>query len=1480
MSGITFKGDKLVGRSNYIEWLTNATLFFEINGYMSYIDGSESEPDKNLYYKDEKIAYSPELAVKYIERLSEYQRNNTRALGAIKSVISLDNTERFKDKKSAKDLFDAIKSTFGESSLELIGRYLDRILEADYTSFKSMDEYTSQIQSSAIYLKELSYEVPRPFLAWLLFKGLPSAFDSFNSRKYEELAKDLTKVDISKLIADLISEEARMNASQSLEANRATRAKDSFCRHCKIRGHLEARCYKKYPELKPREPSSSSKPKKGSKEDPDSDNDSSKKSKSTKVIMSTIADSRVIEEVEKSSPTIYFSRSNDFKNKLVLDSGATEHYTPNKDWLLDYKEVSNKSIVVANGDKIAVEGIGNIPIFIENKEVLISRVNYIPSIKTTLISSRELAKKGWETIFKDTRAIISHNKAKLKVVANWVSNAYYIDIKINFNILEPIVYKMDPILMSTGTTSTTSSSNDLDLYHKRLLHINKDYLVKTIDNVLGLKPVNTSHILHNCDSCHFSKFSRTISREPLLDNGRILTILDIDIAGPFKVKGLKGERYFLTITDRASRAIWVYPIKYKSDALDILTRFYTLIETQFGVKILVIRLDNAGEFKSNKWSLFCTSKGIICEYTSPYTAYQNGIAERLNRYILERLIAISSEKNIPLKLWPYLVQAIAHIKNRTYNPTIGKTPYEVLAGTKPNIGYIKIIGSLTYVLEPKETRTKTALGKLAYRANKGILISFRSSKNFLVYIPSTDQIVDSSSIDIKENLIYTDDYIIEEDYSNLLETNSPDFDYIRPLAIPNTKTTPDPTNTSTSDHTSPSSSDEEDSNELGQLPSPSTRTIPVVEIPSYTGNRPLISQQEDNPELDSEEDTITVQPRYTRDKSDRLKTKEPINYKGFSIYSLASIAYLDSLNKGDSDQIYSTTLEELNDELSLNTPSSPQNELVPTLLNFEAKSLNSTSTSTNSSSNLPTIFKEPKSYKEAISSIYKDQWLESMKIEYNSLNKNKTWDLVPLPKGAKALKTRWVYKIKNPNNSQDISDITFKSRFVAKGFEQLYGLDYLETFAAVIKQMAWKLIFALAILNNWLIYKIDMISAFTQGNIDSYLYLIQPRGFEDSNNPDYVLRLNKALYGLKQSARIWYYTLKDILVDKLGFTVLYSESCIYINRKLNIIICLYVDDLAIVAPSLEIISTFISQIKKYFNIKDLGLIKDYLGIDIDLNLDKGYIKLSQAKYIDKVLAKFSMESSNPVFTPMDSRTKLEPYKEEASKNFIKLFQSIIGSLLYITLGTRPDIAYATIKLARYASNPSPIHITSAKRILRYLKATKDYGITYYSSYTSTSSNKYISGYCDADYAGDIFTAKSTLGWIFFIAGGPISWKSKLQSIIAQSTTESEYIAINSATKEAVFIKQLMTELGAYNQAKFPIYTDNEGALALAKNPVFHERTKHIAVKYHYIRQLIEEGTIDLVYINTKDQKSDGLTKPLDKTKFKEFLIQLGLYIKP
>ena len=835
------------------------------------------------------------------------------------------------------------------------------------------------------------------------------------------------------------------------------------------------------------------------------------------------------------------------------------------------------------------------------------------------------------------------------------------------------------------------------------------------------------------------------------------------------------------------------------------------------------------------------------------------------------------------------------------------SPYEYITSNLPNLSYIRILGSLAYILV-KEPKPKD----LSNKAEKGILVGFESSNNYLVYIPRINKVVNTRDIKIIEDLYYKDEYILNEDLFNLLDEESLDYNdfislkdnlSIRPEVITlednieNISTNINPNiNTNNNNKDNNEELDELDPNYIikdtsGTRPK-ETSTKSTKSTKSTNIRKNIKENIKDNTNtsksITTRSSTKNLQVPNIRGRLRSTSPDELAQYASIinttnnntsnttSLFALASLAYLDLINKGERDYINTNYTYDfdfdseplLNIDLNnYNKDYNIEQAFISTKINnSKVEEYNKESNKYNSSSiNISSNLLEPKSYTEAINSINKEEWHESMLEELRTLEYNNTWEVVPCPKGVKPIKTRWVYKIKDLESSP-----RFKSRFVAKGFEQIYGLDYLESFASVIKQMAWKLLFAIAILNNLIIFKIDMISAFTQGFIDLDIYIEQPIGFpypisKKYPNIEFVLKLNKALYGLKQSARIWYNTLKPRLIE-LGFIVLKSDSCIYINYETRVIISIYVDDLAILAPSIEEFNLLTSKLSKFFKFKNLGIIKDYLGIDIDYNQELGYIKLSQSTYINKLLKKFDMFNSTPKYTPLDPKIKLEPNKEQATKEEIKYFQRLIGSLLYITLGTRIDILYAVIKLSRYASNPSEQHFTSIKRVFRYLKATINYGITYY-----RDSNKYISGYCDADYAGDLVSGKSTSRYIFLLANGPISWKSKLQTIIAQSTTEAEYVAINAATKEAIFIISLLKELGYYKQSKFPLYTDNNGALLLAKNPVFHERTKHIAVKYHYIRELINKGIIDLIYISTQEQKADGLTKALERTKFNRFL---------
>lgn len=245
-----------------------------------------------------------------------------------------------------------------------------------------------------------------------------------------------------------------------------------------------------------------------------------------------------------------------------------------------------------------------------------------------------------------------------------------------------------------------------------------------------------------------------------------------------------------------------------------------------------------------------------------------------------------------------------------------------------------------------------------------------------------------------------------------------------------------------------------------------------------------------------------------------------------------------------------------------------------------------------------------------------------------------------------------------------------------------------------------------------------------------------------------------------------------------------------------------------------------------------------------------------------------MDQSNPVNTPIESGFIRKKYTGISTEKDIKWYQQAIGSLLYAALLTRPDIACAINILGRYASNPGPDHIQAVKRVFRYLNGNPDYRITYTGN-TPTSS--YIKGYTDSDYAGDKEEYKSTTGYIFYLANGPISYTSKIQPITVQSTTEAEYIALSKAAKEATYIKALTEELSFYKQDNIPLYSDNSGAIQLAKNPTFHERSKHIGIRYHFIRQKHADNTISIHYISTKDQKADGFTKPLSNSRFKDFI---------
>jgi hypothetical protein len=367
-----------------------------------------------------------------------------------------------------------------------------------------------------------------------------------------------------------------------------------------------------------------------------------------------------------------------------------------------------------------------------------------------------------------------------------------------------------------------------------------------------------------------------------------------------------------------------------------------------------------------------------------------------------------------------------------------------------------------------------------------------------------------------------------------------------------------------------------------------------------------------------------------------------------------------------------------------------------------------------------------------------------------------------------------------------------------------------------------------------------------------------------------VCKLNRALYGLKQAPRVWYNTLSEYL-QELDFKPLDADASVF--HKKGVIIAIYVDDLLITRKDRKEIDALKKALNNRFKMSDLGLVNFYLGMTVTRDRINRTLRLGQQAYLTKVLRDFGMEDCNPAVTPMDSNgSNLVPAPKDytASQDEIKEYQRAIGSLMYAMLGSRPDIAFAVSMVSRFASNPTAEHMKAVKRILRYLKGTLNYQLTYRGDLQA------LTGYSDADWAGDKDTRRSTGGFVFNVGSGIVSWSSKRQATVALSSCESELMAQTQAAKEAIWLKRFLSEILYQDQVAVVIHCDNQGAIALAKNDQFHARTKHIDIQEKWVREAVATKEVELQYISTDFQLSDGLTKPLPRDKFEFFRASIGV----
>jgi len=569
---------------------------------------------------------------------------------------------------------------------------------------------------------------------------------------------------------------------------------------------------------------------------------------------------------------------------------------------------------------------------------------------------------------------------------------------------------------------------------------------------------------------------------------------------------------------------------------------------------------------------------------------------------------------------------------------------------------------------------------------------------------------------------------------------------------------------------------------------------------------------------------------------------------------------------------------------------------------------------------------DPVSYQEAIEHPrLGQQWSDAVGEELRSLAENSTWDYVRLedvPAGVTPISSKWVFKTKElPGGG-----VRYKARLDIRGFEQQPGVDFDETFAPVAKLQSLRMMLALAAIHDWEIDQMDVVTAFLNPKIDDDVYMVVPQGIESGGSQ--VCKLRKSLYGLKQAPRLWYVHI-DQFLRSLGLKRCEYDPNVYLSASITlanrtdtplaiwkskksadtpIILLLYVDDMLLFSPSADRVTTLKNLLHAKYKMTDLGPVRCFLGIEIERDRPRRTLQIHQQRAVRKLLATFGFSQCNGHWTPQPMGSKLrrldpdsdsEKTSVNAGQSLVdsdskRRYQSMVGSLMWLMLCTRPDLAFTVSMLSKFNDKPTTEHLAAATYALRYLRNTANLGI----QYNTQNSNMPI-GYTDSDFAGHPDDRKSTSGYVFMLAGGAVSWRARKQPLVAFSTVEAEYIGASDAAKEAIWIQSLYSRV-LYGQTLYQhadlcphclcpddnsqaqtvepqeIFVDNQGAIQLAKNPKFHERTKHISVRFHFIRDACERKAIKTTYLPTSDMLADIMTKNLPRETHWKHAHGLGL----
>ena len=1107
------------------------------------------------------------------------------------------------------------------------------------------------------------------------------------------------------------------------------------------------------------------------------------------------------------------------------------------------EESAVSGVLLADKGITPTEGQGSVTLNLnspENLTLTLNEVLHVPGLRENLLS---------------VRALVCHD---------------YKDISIEF-LSDACVFKRGGLeihrmpltdslwLLKAGITELASSARavgtyDLSLWHLRLNHLNKRTLVEMVRKGLlpGVELKDEDEYVLRCIGCGLGKMHKEPHKRRTW-RAEKLELIHTDLCGPMDTATLlHGKAYFMTFIDDYSRRSWVRLLAHKDEAFECFQEWLAEVERETGLKVKVLKSDGGGEYVNSSFKAFLGARGIKHKLIIARTPQQNGVAERINRTLLDGVRSMLHGVGLTKGFWGWALECFNYTRNRvpTRGRSDGVSPYEAWTGRKPNLSHLKTFGSPVLYRYDDQSRKK-----LDPRARKGILVGYPTNKaGYRVWDKELHRL-----LDVRELAAY--EITVKEQNFDPKYVSMP-----RQTTLPLLLQSEEVRDLQTAEVSIEGGTERREpaDRNKGQLESTTSRDK-NVQAEEVRDLQPAITDS------GGAENSLSQQTEIAPEESVNLDECAPEH---------TSEEDTDRSHRNHAEMTEEVTRIPDHSEISRPEPENTTQRPArvrrpPARLVYDFAGEPHWENHDASASSVTSNMSEPKTYFEVLQSSEKEKWLTAMEEEEESILELNTYTEADRPPKSKLIDSKWVLKLKK---NQDGTH-RYKARVVARGFSQRFGEDYEEVYAPTLSYKTFRLLCALAVKRGFHIHQLDIKTAFLYADIDKENIYVRPPPGVTRTTPGKVWKLNKSLYGLKQSPRLWHEKISKTLCDD-KFENLHGDPTCYSRGEgaTQVIICLFVDDILVFSESLDLINRVKARLVKEYTLTDVGQVSRYLNMQIHYDRKKGVLMIEQEQYITDKLEEFNMSDCKSAPTPLPAGCKLSTIdcpqvgSQEWTDMQLLPYRRLIGSLMYLSGTTRPDLAFAMSQLSRFNNNPGKAHWNAALHVLKYLKGTKTVGLRY----DKGNSNFDLCGYCDSDYAGCPDTCRSTGGFVFKLSGCAITWGAKRQTSVAQSSSEAEYVSTGVAALEATWLREFLEELTHTSHRPTIIHCDSTAAIAMSKNPVHRERTKHIGVKAHYIRNQVRLGNLILTYVHTSVQAADIMTKSLGGTALKQCCNIMGL----